>query len=71
MIITLTFKTPGVIEQALDQLPIEEEDEDNPYFREEAEEGLQEKLGKWLKWGELVTIEFDLDAGTATVREVS
>ncbi len=30
-------------------------------------EEVRDKLSKWLKYGEYLTVEFDLDAGTATV----
>ena len=53
--ITLTFKTPDV----LDTLEVDEEK------NKEA----KEKLKKWLKWEELVSIEFDLDKMEAHVLE--
>ena len=30
---------------------------------------VQKQIGKWLEYGEYITVEFDLDAGTATVCE--
>lgn len=74
MKLSLTFKTPDVIMPLvyvlLEQLPAEErEEEDDAYLLEELEEDLKEKLSKWIEYGELVTIEFDLEAGTAKVLE--
>lgn len=77
---TLTFKTPDVVSQVVDYV-IEQydpepgdgewqEEEDNPYLRQEVQEGLEEKLKKWLEYGEILRVEFDTEAGTATVLEV-
>lgn len=50
----LTFKTPD----AMDQLNLE---------TEEQKHDITVFLEKWVKWGELVTIEFDSVRGTAKV----
>ena len=65
MKITLTFKTPDVIANAVDH------DHDGKFSDneslEKAVEEAQRKLAKWVKYGEYVAIDFDTDAGTATV----
>ena len=64
--IRITFKTPDAVDGAVDNL-LEftgglDEDE-REALREESKEALQ----KWIRYGELITIEFDLKAGTAKV----
>lgn len=39
-------------------------------WAESIQSSLNEKIERWVKYGEYVTIEFDTDAGTATVVEV-
>lgn len=56
--IQLTFKTPDVIDYAVED--IEEEDE---------QADVRNACEKWVKYGEYVTIEIDTDKGTATVLE--
>jgi len=58
MIVTVSFKTPDVLDYALEGI-----DED------EAEE-VKAKLAKWIKYEECLTVEFDTDKMTATVKEV-
>lgn len=52
---SLTFKTPGVTDQL-------EADEDAVKLAEKF-------LDQWLEWHELITVDFDTDAKTATVRK--
>lgn len=54
---SLTFKTPGVINQL-------EEEQDELELAEEF-------LEQWLEYREYVTIDFDTEAGTAEVRKVT
>ena len=54
---SLTFKTPDVIDQL--------QDECDP----EAMEKVHSFLERFVEFGELITIGFDTDAQTATVRE--
>jgi hypothetical protein len=61
MIISLTFKTPGVVDWIAGGYDL----------NEEQEEEIKEFLGKWVKYEEYVTIDFDTEVGTATVREVT
>ena len=56
MIITITFKTPDAVEYALGEFP------------EDVTEEAKKKLEKWIRYGEFVTIEFDLEKMTATVK---
>ena len=58
MIITATFKTPDVLDYALEDL-----DEDG------ADE-VKKKLSKWIEYDECLTVKFDTDKMTATVEEV-
>jgi len=57
MKINITFKTPDAMENALANANVPEEQKDRIYDR----------LSDWIKYGEYVNIEFDLDANTATV----
>lgn len=62
MKLRLTFKTPDVIDQFLDNLILEDDGVWN-------KENIKDKLSKWIKYGEYITIEFDIDNQTATVIE--
>jgi hypothetical protein len=69
MKVRVTFKTPDAVDRALeDAAP---DGYCDPSVAETPEvEGMaaaKELIGKFVKWGELVTIEFDTAAGTATV----
>ena len=56
MKIQITFKSPDAVDFAVEDQNLTEQ-------REE----IKKKLQKWLRWGEYVDIEFDLDEGTAKV----
>lgn len=64
MKIKVTMKTPDALDYALkdafSDYPIPEDGEDMEY---EA----REKLAKWFRYGECLTVEFDTEAMTATV----
>lgn len=62
--IRITFKTPDAVSTALSE-EFGDLEEENEKAYQEAEEA----LGKFVKYGELVTIEFDTDEGTAEVLE--
>lgn len=67
---TIGFKTPDAIEYALDEYrdySDESEDGDGMPLSEEQREEAKEKLEKWIRYGEIVTIDFDLDKMTAKV----
>ncbi len=53
----MTFKTPDVLDYALEDVP------------EDRHEYVRAKLARWVKWGEYVTVTFDLDRMTAKVEE--
>ena len=59
MIIRATFKTPDVLDYSLADAGLDED--------ETAE--AKEKLSKWIKYGECITVEFDTDKMTAEVQE--
>jgi hypothetical protein len=40
------------------------------HIRASRREALENRLGKWIEYGEYLRVEFDLDAGTATVLPV-
>jgi len=54
VIVKLTFKTPDVIDQALDQMA------DYGVLPSQMELA-QERLYKWIKGGEYLTVEYDTD----------
>lgn len=64
--ITVTFKTPDTVDAAIGQYieNAEVSDEDMEY---EMKEKAEEVINKYVRWGECITIEFDLITGKATV----
>jgi len=65
MKLKITFKTPDAVDHAL-------REELGAFAEIDCEEDLIEctaRLGKWVRYGESVTIEFDLDTMTANVLE--
>jgi len=62
--IRLFFKTPGVIDEAISEMSVPEE------YQEDAEYKYKELLEKWLEYNELMKVEFDLESMTAKVVEV-
>jgi hypothetical protein len=66
--VSITFKTPNAVADAIDQ---EIDHALDDYEAEELVEQWNEKFKKWVRYGELITVDFDLDAGTATVKEVT
>jgi len=69
MKISITFKTPDAVSQALHE-EVDTGDLDEFEAREMLDQ-YESELGKWVEHGEYVTIDFDLDEGTATVREAT
>jgi hypothetical protein len=68
MKLTIGFKTPDAIEYALDEYrDYSDGSDDGRGLDEEEKEAAKEKLGKWIRYGESVSIEFDLDEMTAKV----
>ena len=83
MIITLTFKTPDIVQDAavsavaLQEPTTEQElkhfhdaDDNLEYWREDEAEEIKKRLAQWIQYGEVITLEFDLTANTATVCKV-
>jgi len=75
MKIQITMKDPDGVYDAIMEAScrgLEDFDEDQ---KDRVVELRQEKIGEqlknWIRFGELVTIEFDLDAGTARVAEAT
>lgn len=58
MKISISFKTPDVLNYAMEDLGEEEKAE------------VEAVAKKWIKWGEYVTITLDTETGTATVEPV-
>lgn len=67
MKLSITFKTPDAVANAVNDAYEFSDDDD---YEDKVYE-VSEKLKKWVSYGELVTIEFDLEAGTAEVKERS
>ena len=62
----VTFKTPDALDFAIDAVTSVV----NTLELEEEKANLSEFAGKWVEWGESVTLEFDTDAGTCIVLPV-
>jgi len=60
--ITVHFKTPDVVDMAIQEAIGSGTDE-----LTEMREQIEEALSKFVRWGEQITVEFDIEAGTATV----
>ena len=58
MKVIVLFKTPAVIDYAVDRIDHRPEDE---------QEELREFLEQWIQYGETLRVEFDTEAGTAKV----
>lgn len=77
---SVTFKTPDALEYAVDDVIdclVPEDDErfedefqgDEDAWRDATRDELITLAGKWMRYGETITIEFDRDAGSAVVLE--
>jgi hypothetical protein len=76
MKITVTFKDPDVVEDAINEAALAEcaaiptlSEPEVEALAERRAEPARKALGHWIRWGEYVSIEFDTDAMTATVKE--
>lgn len=56
----VTFKTPDVVDNTIENLGVEPDEQEAIY---------KQVVSKWFKYGEYVTIEVDTNADTATVVE--
>lgn len=71
MIVSVVFKTPNAADRAVvSAIRNEYEVLDDDEF-DEAKDSLHKRLQRWIKFGEVITVDFDISAGTATVREVT
>ena len=70
MKVRVTFKTPDALDYALEEAGFKNnENLDCPEEDLDKWEAAKKTISKWIKYGEVVTIEFDLDAKTARVVE--
>lgn len=60
MKVRLKFETPDVVEDAVEEL-------EEFHIREEAEHEIRQARRKWAKYGELLTVEVDMEKGTCEV----
>lgn len=60
MIIQFNMKTPDIVDRIMDNTNIKNQDE----FYE-----IQRKLCKWFSWGEYITIDYDTENDTMTVKK--
>ena len=81
MKVSITFKTPDAVSQAVDGLVEDKraklvdegkwDENEAEYLAECLGEEFSKKFEKWIRYGEYVTIDFDTEAGTATVQETT
>ena len=64
----VTFKCPDAVEDAIKQ-ELKHEEFESELAKRYAVEDFMELTRKWVEWGEYITVEFDLDAGTCVVAE--
>lgn len=74
MKLKLTFKDPdgvydGISDAVTMSLPDGLSHKETAILYDSRREEVEEALGKWLRYGEYVTIEFDTETGMATVLE--
>jgi len=68
MKLTIGFKTPDAVNCALDEYrDYSDGSDDGRELDEEERETAKDKLARWIRYGENVIIEFDLDKMTAKV----
>jgi len=68
MKLTVSFKTPDAVDYTIDDMERAEFDSDEAF--EEAKDKARALMDKYIEYGEYVLIDFDTEAGTATVRKV-
>lgn len=75
MKVKITMKNPDAVYDQVNEAVTESmdgerlSDDEREAVREIRAERAREKLGKWIEYGEYLTVEFDLDAMTARVVE--
>lgn len=73
MKIRVTFKTPDAVDNAVEEAvegvlagaDMDDDEADGAF--EVLRDGATQAVAKWVRYGECVTVEFDTEAGTATV----
>lgn len=75
MKINVTFKTPGIVDDAVadavaENLPVFEFEEDKFEMTNNVENEVRNFLEKYIEYGEYVTIEFDTEMKTVQVLPV-
>lgn len=69
----VTVKSPDGVYESIREAaeesvePLGLDKEEAEYLCEKRQESLSEFAAKWVKYGEYITVEFDTEAGTATV----
>jgi hypothetical protein len=67
MKIRIGFKTPDAVHYAAEEAVNEASAVLDKYEAKEKIEDIKDQLSKWVRYGESVTIEFDLETNTARV----
>lgn len=67
MKIQVTFKTPDALFDAAQEYAFEKAESSVTIAYNEAFQEAREKLSKFIRYEENITIEFDIEAGTAVV----
>lgn len=74
MIIRLNFKTPDVLDiainEALEDMDFDVDKSEEIYIRNRKTEEIREVCKKWIKNGEAISIEIDTEKETAEVAKV-
>ena len=65
MKIRITFKTPDAVDDAINDLELDENLDEEAKL--EVLDSVTEFINKFVKYGELITVEFDTEDKTATV----
>lgn len=71
MKIQISFKCPDAVgyavQDAFEGVEEKDPDTDEPVVDGLTADDVKDKLAKWIQYGENITVEFDLKAGTAKV----
>lgn len=78
MKVTIHMKSPDAVGDAVREACVAEssriapgaDDDQREILFDDIEQKMDEKLKKWIEFGEYITVEFDLDSMTAAVKEV-
>lgn len=74
MKLSISFKTAGALDDLMnvaikeyDKTLSDKDDDDRSMALDDYREEIKEKLSSWIKFGELIAVEFDLEKNTAIV----